>query len=454
MSALAQVALCRRAQVSGSDITGSPRLSALTASGCRIQFGHVAANVGEPTCVVFSTAIAEDNPELLAARERGIPVVHRAHALAALMEGHTSVAVAGTHGKSSTTAMLAVALRELGLDPSYAIGADLHIPGSGGHHGAGEIFVAEADESDHSFHVLRPDVALVLNVDDDHPENYGGLADHINAYAAFARRITIRGVLVVNVDDDGARQLSTRLTRDAPWLRLVTYGTAEHADVRIISMQTRRMAATTTVAMPDGVCVRIELGVPGRHMAHNAVAVLAVAGVLGIDTAAAASALGRYGGVRRRLTPHGEPDGVSVVDSFAHHPTEIAADLDAARSLAEADGRVLVVFQPAGYGRTWALGAEMGAALAAADAVVLLEIYNRHGDVLPGVTSGIVADALAAHGGAVIAASDRQAAVDAAVEMAEPGDVVLTMGSGDVTRLGRVICKRITASARHVPALR
>lgn len=423
MSGLALICAQRGGRVTGSDADPA-RLAELAAAGVPVRAGHDVPPPADATCVVWSTAIADDNPELVAARAAGIPVVHRAQALAALMDGRTSVAVSGTHGKSSTAGMLAEILTGAGGDPSYAIGATLTRAGVSARHGSGPVIVAEADESDRSFHWLKPDVAVVTNVTDDHPENYSGLADHVSAYATFAGGIAPGGTLVINADDPGAAEVAARVRGSRPDLRIITVGTAAGAAWHITAIDCAGMSSTSTVRTPDGQQVTVTLPVPGRHMAHNAVAALAEAVVIGAPVAGAVQALGSFGGVRGRLTLLGDRGGVRVLDSFAHHPVEIAADIEAARMTAGGAGRVLVVYQPRGYARTLSYAGAMAAELAEADLVVLLDICAIAGTEIPGVSSSLIADA-----GAGQVASPAGAA-SLLTRAARPGDVVLIMGSG------------------------
>ncbi|MFD9125270.1 UDP-N-acetylmuramate--L-alanine ligase [Kitasatospora sp. NPDC059571] len=434
MSGLAKILAVRGAKVSGSDSKESETVLALRALGAEVAVGHAAENVPAGTSsIVVSSAIRADNPELAAARERGIPVVHRSDALAALMGGRRALAVAGTHGKTTTTSMLAVSLGELGLDPSYAIGGDLDAPGSNAHHGTGDIFVAEADESDRSFHKYAPEVAIVLNVELDHHANYASIEEIYESFETFVGRIVPGGTLVVSADHAGARELTSRVAGRAG-LNVVTVGSAEDADVRVLSVAARGMTSEVTVLI-DGAELAFTVSVPGRHYAHNAVAALAAGTALGVPAADLAKALGSYTGVRRRLQLKGEAGGVQVIDSYAHHPTEMSADLEAIREAA-GSGRVLVVFQPHLFSRTQQLAEEMGQALALADASVVLDIYPAREDPIPGVTSELIIDA-ARRAGADTAAEHAFAAAPALLAgMAKPGDLVLTMGAGDVTNLG------------------
>ncbi|MEY9943985.1 UDP-N-acetylmuramate--alanine ligase [Kitasatospora sp. GAS1066B] len=445
MSGLAKILAVRGAKVSGSDAKESETVLALRELGAAVQVGHAAENVPDgASSIVISSAIRSDNPELVAARERGIPVVHRSDALAALMGGRRALAVAGTHGKTTTTSMLAVALGELGLDPSYAIGGDLDAPGSNAQHGTGEIFVAEADESDRSFHKYAPEVAIILNVELDHHANYASMDEIYDSFETFVARIEPGGTLVISADHGGARELTARVAgRDgltAAGVRIVTVGAAEDATVRVVSVAARGMTSEVTVEL-DGRELAFTVSVPGRHYAHNAVAALAAGVALGVPAEDLAKALGSYTGVRRRLQLKGEARGVQVIDSYAHHPTEMTADLEAIREAGA--GRVLVVFQPHLFSRTQQLAEEMGQALALADASVVLDIYPAREDPIPGVTSELIIDAARRAGAEVTAEHDFAAAAAALAELAAPGDLVLTMGAGDVTNLGPAILDEI-----------
>ncbi|MEV4871887.1 UDP-N-acetylmuramate--L-alanine ligase [Streptomyces syringium] len=444
MSGIAKILTQRGARVAGSDAKDSATAEALRDLGATVHIGHAAGHLAEDaTCVVVSSAIRADNPELAAAAERGIPVVHRSDALAGLMEGLRPIAVAGTHGKTTTTSMLAVSLDALGLDPSYAIGGDLDAPGSNARHGAGEIFVAEADESDRSFHKYAPEVAIILNVELDHHANYASMDEIYESFETFVGRLRPGGTLVIAADQAGARELTERLARNSPRedIQVVTYGEAEDADVRVLKVNPRGLTSEVTVVM-GGKVLTFAVSVPGRHYAHNAVAALAAGVALGLPLHNLASALGKYTGVKRRLQLKGEAKGVQVIDSYAHHPTEMTADLEAIRGAAT-DARLLVVFQPHLFSRTQELGTEMGQALALADASVVLDIYPAREEPIPGVTSAVIIDAARAAGADVRAEHDMAAVADVIAGMAEPGDLVLTMGAGDVTDLGPKILARL-----------
>ncbi|MFD9378784.1 UDP-N-acetylmuramate--L-alanine ligase [Streptomyces sp. NPDC059999] len=442
MSGIAKILAQRGAEVAGSDSRDSETARALRAHGATVHIGHAAEHLADDsTCVVVSSAIRADNPELVRAAELGIPVVHRSDALAGLMDGPRAIAVAGTHGKTTTTSMLAVSLSALGLDPSYAIGGDLDVPGSNAHHGAGDIFVAEADESDRSFHKYTPQVAIILNAELDHHANYASMEEIHESFETFVGKIVPGGTLVIAHGQEGAAEIARRVA-DRDGLTVVTYGEEPEADVRITKITPRGLTSEVTVVV-DGRMLTFTVSVPGRHYAHNAVAALAAGVALGIPAHNLASALGKYTGVKRRLQLKGEEAGVQVIDSYAHHPTEMTADLEAIRGAA-GDSRILVVFQPHLFSRTQELGKEMGRALALADASVVLDIYPAREDPIPGITSELIIAAARTAGADVSAEHDKAAVADVIAGMAKPGDLVLTMGAGDVTDLGPQILARLS----------
>ncbi|MFJ2739942.1 UDP-N-acetylmuramate--L-alanine ligase [Streptomyces sp. NPDC087440] len=441
MSGIAKILAQRGAKVAGSDAKESGTAEALRELGATVHIGHASGNLADDaTSVVVSSAIRADNPELVRAAELDIPVVHRSDALASLMNGLRAIAVAGTHGKTTTTSMLAVALTEMGLDPSYAIGGDLAGPGTNALHGEGDIFVAEADESDRSFQKYDPQVAIVLNVELDHHANYASMDEIYESFESFARKIVPGGTLVINADQQGAVELATRL-RGEELLNIVTYGDSAQADVRVHKITPRGLSSEVTVLL-NGKFLTFTVSVPGAHYAHNAVAALAAGVALGLPAHNLASALGKYTGVKRRLQLKGEEQGVQVIDSYAHHPTEMTADLEAMRGAA-ADSRLLVVFQPHLFSRTQELGKEMGDALALADASVVLDIYPAREDPIEGITSALIIDAAKAAGADVTHVADASTIPDVIAGMSRPGDLVLTMGAGDVTDLGPKILARL-----------
>ena len=445
MSGIARIMLARGVRVSGSDAAGSALLDELAVLGADIRVGHDAAHVTGADTLVVSTAIRPDNPELVAARENGLRVLHRAAALASVMLGRRAVAVAGTHGKTTTTSMLTTVLRDCGADPSYVIGGILTETGLGADEGSGELFVAEADESDGSFLMLSPEAAIVTCVEADHLDNYAGLAEIEAAFAGFALRIARGGLLVACADDPGARALA-EAARELP-LRVATYGEAADADYRVGAVVPRGMTVGFEVsagpaAPVPGLTAQVQLRVPGRHNALNATAVLATCLELGFPVDGVVRGLAAYRGARRRLELKGEADGVRVLDSYAHHPTELAADLAAARDIAEG-GRVLAIFQPHLFSRTRIFAAEFGAALGRADEAFVLDVYPAREDPEPGVTGELVV--VAVPGGRAHFVPDRAAVPAAVAATAKPGDLVLTMGAGDVTALGQPVLDALRA---------
>jgi UDP-N-acetylmuramate--alanine ligase len=446
MSGIARIMLARGVPVSGSDRAASEQLDELAALGAVVHVGHAAANVaGADTLVTTPSAIGDKNIEVLEAGLRGIRVIPRATALASLMIGRRGVAVSGTHGKTTTTSMLTTVLRYQGCDPSYVIGGILTETGLGAEDGSGDLFVAEADESDGSFLILSPEAAVVTCIEAEHLDNYANLA-HIEAtFAEFAGKIREGGLLVACRDDQGAARLAAAAA--ALPLRVRTYGQSPDADYQVTGVTALGMATRLTVTPRGGGAdgpggagdagpVTLTIGVPGRHNALNAVAALATAVELGVPAASAALGLEAYSGARRRMEPKGEVEGVRVLDSYAHHPTEIAADLTAARDIA-AGGRVIAVFQPHLFSRTRIFAAEFGSALGLADEVLVLDVYAAREDPEPGITGMTIAAEVPGRRARFI--PDAAAVPDAIAGLAKPGDLVLTMGAGDVTALGPVI---------------
>jgi UDP-N-acetylmuramate--L-alanine ligase len=457
MSGIARIMLARGTTVSGSDSGASAALDELAALGASVHVGHAAGQVGDADTLVISSAIRDSNPELAEARRRGLRVLHRAAALASLMFGRRVVAVTGTHGKTTTTSMIATVLLETGAGPAYAIGGLLAATGTGAADGPGRDFVAEADESDGSFLMYAPDVAVVTNVDADHLDNYGTERAYRASFADFLAKLKPGGLLVTSADDPGARDLAAAAR--ARGLRVVTFGESPGADYRVARVTTSGMATTLSIEdrgpRPSGrPSCDLRLAVPGHHNALNAAAAFAAAVELGIEPEQAASALARYRGAARRLEPKGEAGGVRVLDTYAHHPTELAADLRTALEVigrqaggGEVDGRgrVIAVFQPHLYSRTRIFAAEFGAALGLADEVVVLDVYAAREDPEPGVTGKLVADAVP--GGAAHYVADFADVPKVVAALAAPGDLVLTMGAGDITRMGPLVLAAIADSA-------
>jgi UDP-N-acetylmuramate--alanine ligase len=440
MSGIARILLARGVRVSGSDRRDTPTLLALRALGARVELGHEAAHLGDADTVVVSTAIREDNPELRAARERGLRVLPRAVALAAVMAGRRSVAVAGTHGKTSTTSMLTVAVQACGADPSFAIGGDLNESGSNAHSGTGDVFVAEADESDRSFLLLAPHAAIVTNVEADHLDNYGDLAAVESAFDRFVQTVDPAGFVVVCADDPGAARLAGVPTR----ARVRTYGTSPGADLRLADVAVAPDGTSWTAVLDGRELGRVRIRVPGEHMARNSAAALLAGLELGFPAAALLDGLQRFGGVHRRFELKGIAAGVRVYDDYAHHPTEVQAQLRAARAVA-GEGRLVVAFQPHLYSRTREFAAGFGAALGLADDVVVMEVYGAREDPVPGVTGAMVADAVPLPAGRVLFEPSWSAAAPALADRARAGDLVVTMGAGDVSMVGPEVLEALRA---------
>ena len=433
MSAIALLLAARGLQVSGSDARDGVVPAALRAAGVTVQIGHDAAHVEDADTLVVSSAIRPTNPEVVRARERGIPVLHRSVALAALMRGRRVVAVAGAHGKTTTSAMIAGVLVAAGQDPSFAIGAAVDGP-VGARSGRSDVFVAEADESDGSFLAYTPHIAVVTNVEPDHLDHYGTREAFEQAFVAFTGRIERGGWLVACADDPGSRGLAAA-ARDAG-VRVRTYGTAPDADVRVGPWHPDATGGSVEVRGADGVSSLLQLRVPGAHNALNAAAAWTVARLLGVGAPDAAAGLARFTGTGRRFEERGTRNGVRVFDDYAHHPTEIAALLRAARQVA-GSGRVLVLFQPHLYSRTRTFADEFARALDMADVVVVTDVYAAREDPDPTVTGALITDRMTSADARYVA--DRQVAASLLGSAARPGDLVLTVGAGDVTELAPVV---------------
>jgi UDP-N-acetylmuramate--alanine ligase len=426
MSGIARLLLARGVSVSGSDLKDSKILAQLRAAGARIEVGHDPGNVGPADAVVVSTAIPRDNVEVGEARRREIPVLARAQVLAALMAERRGIAVAGTHGKTTTTSMLAVILERGGLDPTYLVGGDLNESGSNARSGGGDLLVAEADESDGSFLLLQPDVAVVTNVEEDHLDFYGGGAQVEAAFEAFSAQAQV----VVGCGDDAAVR---RVLRAAP--RSVTYGEGEANEIRVHGVEVSAHGSRARVRFPEG-DVDVALSSPGRHYLLNAAAALAAAREVGVEPHRGARALAGFTGVRRRFERRGAVGGAEFVDDYAHHPTEIAATLAAARS--QPARRIVAVFQPHRYTRTEAQWRPLGESLAHADLIVLTDVYGAGEAAIPGVTGKLLVDALlerAPRSRAVYLPHRADLPAFLAREIRE-GDLVLTLGAGDITMVG------------------
>jgi UDP-N-acetylmuramate--alanine ligase len=426
MSAIASTLASMGHRVTGSDLRSSPVTERLAAEGVSVAIGHAPEHVGAATVVTFSPAVAPTNPELVEAARRGAVVLPRSAVLAAIAAVRRTVAVAGTHGKTTTSSMLSLIMVEAGLHPSFLIGADVNETGTNAVWDEGEWLVLEADESYGTFRALRPELAVVTNVEADHLDHYGTVESMRSAFADFAAGAA-SGV-VVCADDDGAAAVGAGVGA-------VTVGTAAEADYRLSTVEMARSAVRFDLAGPDGPLGRLSVPTPGLHNARNAALAAVTALVVGAPFEAAVRALARFTGVPRRFEFRGSARGVSFVDDYAHLPTEVRAALAAAR--AGGWDRVVAVFQPHRYTRTGALHAAFGDAFADADVVVVTDVYSAGERPVPGVSGRLVADA-------VTAADPTRPAVYAAAwselvttvrALLRPGDLCLTLGAGDLTRL-------------------
>ena len=435
MSGLARIALTHGAQVSGSDEKDSSVLAALSALGATVFSAHNAEHVQGADLIIYSNAISPSNSERVAAEKLNIPIYTRAQALALLMSESISIAVAGTHGKTTTSSMLTVALQACGVDPSFAIGGTISASGSNAHRGTGQYFVAEADESDGSFIEYKPFGAIVTNVEHDHVDYFATPADVTAAFEDFARTISPDGFLVYCADDAGSLALGQL---KGSYLS-ISYGENADSDLHIDQVELRAKGSRARALWKGKSIGHLELNVPGRHNIDNAAAALAVGLHLGLPTAGLLAGLASFAGTGRRFELKGTVHGIRVIDDYGHHPTEIRVTLDAARRYA-GDGRLLVIFQPHRYSRTQAFMSEFASALSVADDVTLLEVYAASEKPIPGVSSEAISQSMT-NGKYVPNFVD---ATDSIIDMAKPGDVIMTLGAGDVSSLGPIIVDGLT----------
>lgn len=432
MSGLARIALSDGISVSGSDSKESSVLSALTALGAKVYSHHAAENVADADVVIYSTAIAASNPEMTFAVQRSIPILTRAQALALLMHGSKSIAVAGTHGKTTTSSMMTVALQACGTDPSFAIGGTLMASGSNAHRGTGEFFVAEADESDGSFVEYRPLAAIVTNIEHDHVDFFQTPEDVTAVFTKFASTISSEGLLVYCADDAGSRQLGVNTKHCTS----ISYGKSEDSDLRIDQIALEAKGSSARALWRGRSVGTLELEVPGEHNLLNAAACLAMGLALNLPAHQLLEGLHSFRGAGRRFELKATEHGIRIIDDYGHHPTEIKVTLEAARRYA-GDGRVLVIFQPHRYSRTQAFLKDFSTTLDVADDVTLLEIYAASEKPIPGVSAELIAESMK-NGHFVpnfVQASER------VIEMAKPGDVIITLGAGDVNSLAPIIAE-------------
>lgn len=443
MGAIASVLWAMGHAVTGSDIKDSQVTERLRAEGVPVAVGHDPANLGEAEVVAISSAISAGNPEVRAARAAGVPVVTRSQILPAIASVRRTAAVAGTHGKTTTSSMLALVLVEAGLRPSFIIGGDLNEIGTGGVWDTGDWFVIEADESDRTFLSLDPDVAVVTSVEPDHLETYGG--DPAELEAAFGAFLGSAGAGVVCADDPVAASLARSASA-------VTYGTAAGADYRMTALQRSMPTVAFDLSHRGERLGRIELPTPGLHNARNAAAAAVTALTIGAPFEAAAEALGRFGGVARRFEFRGAAGGVSFIDDYAHLPGEVEAALDAARDGDQWD-RIVCVFQPHRYSRTAAVGADFARSFTGADHLVVTEIYPAGEAPRPGVSSKIIVDAVldACPQSSVTWLRSLDDAAEWLQRRLRPGDLCLTLGAGDLTALPDAVMERLRGRGQGPP---
>ncbi len=444
MSGIAEVLCTLGYTVSGSDSAASLATERLVAAGARVHLGHDAAHVANADVVVVSSAIRAENPEVRAARERRIPIVPRAEMLAELMRFRRGIAVAGTHGKTTTTSLVASVLSEGGLDPTFVIGGQLLSAGANARLGSGDWLVAEADESDGSFLRLTPLVAVITNIDADHLENYGGDFSRVQAaFSEFLHRLPFYGLAVLCLDDANVRALAAGVPR-----HLVTYGHAEDADVRATDVRQEGPRTRFTLHLPDAQPFAVTLNLPGRHNAQNALAAAAIGWQLGVAPEAIARALDTFQGIGRRFNLLGElqvREGVrvQVVDDYGHHPRELAAVFAAARA-GWPQRRLVAAFQPHRYSRTRDLLDDFAAVLSEVDALLLTEVYPAGEAPIPGADGRALARAIRARRRIdpvlVAGAAELPAALEA---VARDGDMVIFAGAGDIGRVSRELAARI-----------
>jgi UDP-N-acetylmuramate--alanine ligase len=435
LSAIARIMLARGITVSGSDGNDSPALEALRELGARVHVGHDAAHVHDVDTLVVSTAIREDNPEYVAAVEQGLRILPRSAGLYAVMSGKRTVAIAGTHGKTTTTSLVTVALQAAGADPTYAIGGDLASTGVNAADGSGDLLVAESDESDGAFLVYTPAIAVVTNVDADHLDQWGTEEAYQAAFTDFLDRIEPGGLLVTWAGSEATLRLAGQAR--ARGLRVVTYGLA---DADLVAEELRAAGTRTTFVVRRGSerLGEVTLQIPGEHYVLNSLAALAIGLDLGLDFDALKAGLEGFTGTRRRMELKGEVAGVRVYDSYAHHPSEIRGDLQAARSVA-GEGRLIVAFQPHLVSRTRIFGEQMGVELGAADEVVVADVYLAREDADPTVTGALVADAVPLPAEAVGFVPELPDVAAELARRAQPGDMVLTLGAGTITTVGPMV---------------
>ncbi len=440
MSGIALVLKNLGFEVSGSDIQATDVTEKLTKEGIRVFIGHSAENCVDAEAVVYSTAVGEDNPELQFARTRGIPVIRRAEMLAELMRLKFSIAISGSHGKTTTTSLVTHILTRAGLDPTAVIGGKIIGVDSGARLGQSEYLVAEADESDRSFVLLYPSIAVVTNIEPEHLDYYKNLQDLKREFIRFVNRVPFYGSVILCMDSPAVRAIRSRVVR-----RVVTYGLDSVADLTVKDLQLYRFSSAFTVVYQGRAISRFNLGMAGRHNVQNALAAIAVGVELGIDFPTIEQALATFSGVHRRLEKKGEEGGVLVYDDYGHHPTEIRVTIEALRH-AYPGNRIFVIFQPHRYTRTQLLADDFGTAFDLADEVVVTGIYAASEPPIPGVDERLIVEAIKRQGRegvAIFHIPELNEVVDFIIPRLRRGDVVLTLGAGSITYLADKVLNRL-----------
>lgn len=435
MSAIAKVLVEQGRVVSGSDMKRSRAFTTLEAMGADLRLGHDGTAVAGADLVVVSSAIPDSNPELRAARAANLPVITRGAALAAVLEGTRSIAVAGTHGKTTTTSMIVSIMLHAGTDPTYLVGGGLNDAGTNARFGRGRFAVAESDESDGSFLLLSPHIGVVTNVEADHLDYWETFSAIEAAFERFVSAVDPAGAVVLPIDQPSLASAASA--------RVITFG--DGSDV-VAAGVTNEPTGTSFDLTIDGSTTRVNLRVLGAHNVANALAAAAAASAAGLDIVQIAAGLGSYRGVERRFQVRGTASGVTVIDDYAHHPTEIRSTLSAARS--GTWERVLAVFQPHRYSRTAAFSEDFGAAFADADVVVITDVYGAGEEPVPGVSGKLVADAVCSHlpRRPVAYLPHRDELIDYLIRTARSGDALLTLGAGDVTSVGEELLARLESA--------
>ena len=437
MSGIARIMLAQGLTVSGSDVKDSSVTQNLATLGATIQIGHAAENVSGVDLIVLSTAISLNNPEIVAAEKLGITQISRAQALAILMAGKRSVAVAGTHGKTTTTSMLTVALQSAGLNPSFAIGGMINASGTNAYSGSGDIFVAEADESDGSFLAYKPLGAIITNIELDHVDHFNDLESIYALFENFVDSIQIGGFLIACGDDTGVQELLRRVKRTD--ITISIYGLGNH-DWQISRESLSPNSSVARLTHTGKVVGDLELQVPGAHNVLNAAAALAAGSALGVSGSSMLDGLATFTGSRRRFELKAEVNGIRIIDDYGHHPTEIRVTLETARRYV-GNGKIYVIFQPHRYSRTQAFAAEFAQALDLADEIYLLEVYAASEQPIPGVSSLLIASQMNPE--KVHFEPSMIEVVEQVTAKARAGDLVMTLGAGDVSSLAPVIVKSL-----------